>query len=199
MVVPEPQPEPTPRARAESTPPAAEPETTLAEEAVPSQGIPPLEVPSQEIATDACILLIHVDVADLLGPADQVRLQTLLRGVSGWRVGASATYGGGSAMANQALRLVERARWAAPPGRVALVQDGSQPPITELLRFLRALRAAAGEHAQVLITLVGDPEGDDPLSPLPDFDRSDWQSKIDQLGDPYLRLETLVPLEREAT
>jgi hypothetical protein len=199
MVVPEPQPEPTPRARAESTPPAAEPETTLAEEAVPSQGIPPLEVPSQEIATDACILLIHVDVADLLGPADQVRLQTLLRGVSGWRVGASATYGGGSAMANQALRMVERARWAAPPGRVALVQDGSQPPITELLRFLRALRAAAGEHAQMLITLVGDTEGDDPLSPLPDFDRSDWQSKIDQLGDPYLRLETLVPLEREAT
>ena len=140
-----------------------------------------------------------MDVADLLGPADQARLQTLLRGVSGWRVACSATFGGGSAMANQALELVERAHWAAPPARVALLQDGSQPPITEVLRFLRALRAAAGEHAQVLITLVGDPEADDPLSPLPDFERSDWQSKIEQLGDPYLRLETLVPLEREAT
>jgi hypothetical protein len=193
--------EPTPAARQEPPPPAAEPEqeTALAEEAVPSHELPPQSIPTEEIAADACILLIHVDVADLLGPSEQVRLQTLLRNVSGWRVGASATYGGGSAMANQALELVERAHWAAPPARVALVQDGSQPPITELLRFLRALRAAAGEHAQVLITLVGDPEGDAPLSPLPDFERSDWQSKIDQLSDPYLRLEALVPPERGAT
>jgi hypothetical protein len=198
---PEPLREPTPAARREPPTPAAQPdrETALGEETPPSQEPPPQSIPTEEIAADACILLIHVDVADLLGPADQVRLQTLLRDVSGWRVGASATYGGGSAMANQALGLVERAHWAAPPARVALVQDGSQPPIVELLRFLRALRAAAGEHAQVLITLVGDPEGDDPLSPLPDFERSDWQSKIDQMGDPYLRLETLVPLEREAT
>lgn len=193
---PEPLREPTLATKRGLPPPAAEPEreTTPADEAVTSQEIPPLEVPSESIAADACILLIHVDVADLLGPSDQVRLQTLLRHVSGWRVGAAATYGGGSHMANQALTLVERAQWAAPPARVALVQDGSQPPITELLRFLRALRAVAGEHAQVLITLVGDPEGEEPLSPLPDFDRSDWQSKIDQMGDPYLRLETLVPL-----
>ncbi|MGE5152421.1 MAG: DUF2868 domain-containing protein [Bdellovibrio bacteriovorus] len=183
--------------REEASPPAIEPapETVLAEEPAPPQGLAPREHHPEEIAADACILLIHVDVADILESADQVRLQTLLRGLSGWRVGASATYGGGSAMANQALQLVEGAHWAAPPARVALVQDGSQPPITELLRFLRALRAAAGEHAQVLITLVGDPAGDEPLSPLPDFERSDWQSKIDQLGDPYLRLETLVPPE----
>jgi len=51
----------------------------------------------------------------------------------------------------------------------------------------------------VLITLVGDPDSEDPLSRLPDFERSDWQSKIEQLGDPYLRLETLVPPERGVT
>lgn len=186
-------------AREEPAPPAGEPgrETALAEDAASTRQLPPRAIPSEAIPGDACILLIHVDVADLLGPADQVRLQTLLRGVSGWAVACSTTYGGGSAMADQALKLVERAQWAAPPARVALVQDGSQPPITELLRFLRALRAAAGEHGQVLVTLVGDPEGDDPLSPLPEFERSDWQSKIDQLGDPYLRLETLVPPDRE--
>lgn len=198
---PEPVRAPTTAARQEPPPPAAGPEqgTALAEEAAPSQALPPQSIPAEEIAADACILLIHVDVADLLGASDQVRLQTLLRDVSGWRVGTAATYGGGSAMANQALGLVERAQWAAPPPRLALVQDGSQPPITELLRFLRALRAAVGDHAQVLITLVGDPEGDDPLSPLPEFERSDWQSKIDQLGDPYLRLETLLPPERGVT
>lgn len=194
----------TREAREKARPAAAEPaqEAVSAEETTPIQAVSQPEGHPADIAADACVLLIHVDVADLLGPSDQVRLQTLLRDVSGWRVGASATYGGGSAMAKRALELVARAHWAAPPARVALVQDGSQPPITELLRFIRALRAAAGEQAQVLMTLVGDPEGDDPLPPLPDFDRCDWQSKVDQLGDPYLRLETLVPpvsAEREAT
>ena len=196
LAAPQPARKPTTVHREEPAPPATEPER----EPCAARGTtPPREIHPGEIAADACILLIHVDVADLLEPADQVRLQTLLRGVSGWRVACSATFGGGSAMANQALELVERAQWAAPPARVALLQDGSQPPITEVLRFLRALRAAAGEHAQVLITLVGDPEADDPLSPLPDFERSDWQSKIEQLGDPYLRLETLVPPERGVT
>jgi hypothetical protein len=87
--------------------------------------------------------------------------------------------------------LIEGARWEAPPARVALLADGSQPPITETLRFLRSVRAAAGEHAQVLLTLVGDPEGDDPLPPLPEFEFQDWQRKIEQLSDPYLRLEML--------
>ncbi len=201
LAAPQPAREPPTVDREEPPPPATESElgTALADEAVPTWELAPREIHPGEIAADACILLIHVDVADLLEPADQVCLQTLLRDVSGWRVACSATFGGGSAMANQALELVERAQWAAPPARVALVQDGSQPPITEVLRFLRALRAAAGEHAQVLITLVGDPEADDPLAPLPDFERSDWQSKIEQLGDPYLRLETLVPPERGVT
>jgi hypothetical protein len=94
-------------------------------------------------------------------------------------------------MARQALGLIEAADWQAPPPRVALLSDGSQPPITETLRFLRAVRAAAGEHAQLLMVLVGDPDGDDPLPPLSAFDFQDWQSKLEQLGDPYLRLEML--------
>jgi hypothetical protein len=81
---------------------------------------------------------------------------------------------------------------------VALLADGSQPPITETLRFLRAVRAAAGEHAQLLVLLVGDPDGNDALPPLPVFEFQDWQSKIEQLGDPYLRLEMLAGPAEEA-
>jgi hypothetical protein len=149
------------------------------------------------VAPDACLLLIHVDVADLLGDEDYRRLQDMLRDHSGWSVAASATFGGGSIMATQALDLIERADWQAPPGRVAMVQDGSQPPITENLRFLRAVRAAAGEQAQLLLALIGDPEGDDPLPTLSDFDFVDWQRKIEQLGDPYLRLEMLAAADHE--
>ncbi|GEM_PF-1008120 len=143
------------------------------------------------IAPDACVLLMHVDVADVMAPTDHERLQRLLHGHSGWRVAGSATFGGGSAMARQTLGMLESAHWRAPPARVALLADGSQPPITETLRFLRAVRAAAGAHAQLLLVLVGDPDGDDPLPPLSTFELQDWQSKLEQLGDPYLRLEML--------
>ncbi|WP_242475338.1 DUF2868 domain-containing protein [Thiohalocapsa halophila] len=143
------------------------------------------------IAPDACLLLMHVDVADVLDDSDHERLQRLLHGHSGWRVAGSATFGGGSTMAKQALTMIKAADWQAPPPRVALLSDGSQPPITETLRFLRAVRAAAGEHAQLLLVLVGDPDGDDPLPPLSPFEFQDWQSKLEQLGDPYLRLEML--------
>lgn len=155
---------------------------------------------SVEVAADACILLLHIDVSDLLEDADHSRLQALLHQQAGWRVAAAATYGGGRAMADQAIDLIDAATWHAPPPRVALVQDGSQPPITENLRFLRAVRAAAGEQAQVLLALIGDPDDDvnDPLPPLSQFDFADWQRKIEQMGDPYLRLVMLAPAEDEA-
>jgi hypothetical protein len=151
------------------------------------------------IAPNACVLLIHVDVADLLEEGDHGRLRQMLLAHTGWSVAASATFGGGSAMWEKALALIEQSDWQAPPARVALVQDGSQPPITENLRFLRAVRAAAGVQAQVVLALIGDPErDDDPLPPLSAFDYADWQRKIEQMGDPYLRLEMLAIAENEA-
>jgi len=191
---PEPKPEPEPEPEPESKP-EPEPKAALKPEPVPAAAPPT----GTRVAPDACLLLIHVDVADLLGDEDYRRLQDMLRDHSGWSVAASATFGGGSIMATQALDLIERADWQAPPGRVAMVQDGSQPPITENLRFLRAVRAAAGEQAQLLLALIGDPEGndDDPLPTLSDFDFVDWQRKIEQLGDPYLRLEMLAAADHE--
>ncbi|TVQ90655.1 MAG: DUF2868 domain-containing protein [Chromatiaceae bacterium] len=152
---------------------------------------------AERVAADACLLLIHLDVMDVLEPADHSRLQRMLLRHAGWRIAASATYGGGSAMTKQALELIENADWQAPPARVALIQDGSQPPITENLRFLRQVRAAAGDTAQVLLALVGDPTDDDRLPPADAFDYTDWQRKIDQLGDPYLRLEMLATADEE--
>jgi hypothetical protein len=143
------------------------------------------------IAADACVLMIHLDVADMLEEPDQIRLQRMLLAHTGWKVAVSVTIGGGSAMADQAIALIRDRHWEASPPRIAVVQDGSQPPITEDLRFLRAVRAQAGEQAQILLALVGDPDSDDPLPPVSEFDFSDWQRKIEQMGDPYLRLETL--------
>jgi hypothetical protein len=199
---PKPEQKPKPRpapAEAKAPPPQPAAEAKPKPAPAPTPKPAPARAGSKAIAADACVLLLHVDVADVLEPSDHERLQRLLHGHSGWRVAASATYGGGSAMARQALALIEDADWQAPPPRVALLADGSQPPITETLRFLRAVRAAAGEHAQMLLVLVGDPEGEDPLPPLSAFDFEDWQRKLTQLGDPYLRLEMLAGPAEEAT
>jgi hypothetical protein len=157
-----------------------------------------------KVDADACVLLFHIDVSDVLADSDHALLQQLLRQQSGWRVAAAATFGGGRAMNEQALGLIEQADWQYPPARVALVHDGSQPPITENLRFIRAVRAAAGDQAQLLIALIGDPgdEDDDDASgdrfpALSELDRTDWQRKLDQMGDPYLRLVTLTSPNNE--
>ncbi|MBK1642021.1 hypothetical protein CKO12_09075 [Chromatium okenii] len=142
---------------------------------------------------DACLLLVHVDVDDVLEPEDRPRLEQLLLQLTGWRIGAYATVGAGSAMTMKALELLDGGIWDAPPPRIALIQDGSQPPITENLLLLRDLRAAAGTQAQMLLALVGDPQDDDRLPPLRAFDYTDWQRKVDQMADPYLRLEMLAP------
>jgi hypothetical protein len=198
---PEPQPQPQPQPQPKPQPkPRPKPEPTAEPKAEPKPETKPklAATRGEHVDADACILLLHVDVADVLEETDHERLQRLLHGHSGWRVAASATYGGGSAMAQGALELIEQAHWEAPPARVALLADGSQPPITETLRFLRMVRAAAGEHAQVLVALVGDPDGDDRLPPLSEFDFEDWQRKLEQLGDPYLRLEMLAGPAEEA-
>jgi hypothetical protein len=205
---PEPPPVPEPRALPETESMATEraigeprkPPPTTAEERLARKPTPPHAAQEQPaslhattIAADACVLMIHLDVADVLEESDHARLQRILLAHTGWRVAASVTIGGGSAMTDQAIALVRNGQWDAPPPRIAIIQDGSQPPITEHLRFLRAVRAQAGDQAQLVLALVGDPDGDDPLPPLSDFDFSDWQRKIEQMGDPYLRLEMLTP------
>lgn len=187
-----------PPAEAQAAAPQSAPAPETATEQ-PEQPVSAATTPTITVEADACILLLHLDVADLLEESDHTRLQQLLRWQAGWQVAVAATFGGGRAMSEQALSLIEGAHWQAPPPRVALIQDGSQPPITENLRFLRAVRAATGEHAQILLALIGDPDDDehDRLPPLSDFDFTDWQCKIEQLGDPYLRLITLADAETE--
>ena len=186
-----PQPIAEPQARPEPEPTEPTIEPTPEPTATPSEPRG-TEVPGG-IPADACLVLVQLDVDELIENAQRPRVAELVGTLTGWRVAASASFGSGSAMTAGVVNWVEGQRWQAPPARVAVIMDGSQPPITENLRFLRELRAAAGTQAQVLLALVGDPQDDDPLPPVRAFDFTDWQRKIAQLGDPYLRLDMLAP------
>ncbi|HSO82123.1 DUF2868 domain-containing protein [Thiocapsa sp.] len=195
LKVPEKPPaQPSPQPQIAETP-TSPPEPAPAPKPAAAVPTPPKSIPAQgtRFAPDACLLLLHVDIDDILEDEDRPRLEQMLMHLSGWRVAATATVGAGSAMTEEALGILERGDWQAPPPRVVLIEDGSQPPITESLRFLRELRAAAGTRAQIMLALVGDPTDDDRLPPMRPFDYTDWQRKIDQMADPYLRLEMLAP------
>jgi hypothetical protein len=176
-----PEPRPAPESEAEREPEAGSEILTAA------------PVVTGGIAPDACLLLLHVDVDDLIEEDDRLRLAQLIMAHTGWQVAGAASFGSGSLMTEGVVRWVAGQAWQAPPARVVIVMDGSQPPITENLRLLRELRLAAGARAQLLLALVGDPQDADPLRPVRAFDYTDWQRKIDALGDPYLRLTMLAP------
>lgn len=206
---PTPQPEPKPQLEPRSQPrpePGPQPALTLQPQPESRPESPPEPEPEPEsltqppvlglaggIAPDACLLLIHVDVDDLIEDQDCPRLAGLIAACTGWRIARAASFGSGTLMTEGVIQWLAEQDWQAPPARVVILMDGSQPPITENLRFLRELRAAAGTQAQLLLALVGDPQDEDPLPPVRAFDFTDWQRKIDALGDPYLRLAMLAP------
>ncbi|WP_462322523.1 DUF2868 domain-containing protein [Halochromatium sp.] len=60
-------------------------------ESTAPEAIAPVDSPVERVAVDAdaCVLLLHIDVADLLTEEDHARLQQLLRSQTGWRVASS--------------------------------------------------------------------------------------------------------------
>ncbi len=75
---------------------------------------------------------------------------------------------------------------------ILLLQEAWQPPIQELLSFLRRLRETVGEQPAIFVGLVGKPAGDTLLTPVEKLNLQIWQQKLAALGDPGLQLVELV-------
>ncbi len=74
---------------------------------------------------------------------------------------------------------------------VVWVLEAWQPPIKETLFFLKSLRRDVGEGMDLVVALVGKPMAHTVFTPPEDMDLSVWHKKLDALGDPWLRIETL--------
>ena len=75
---------------------------------------------------------------------------------------------------------------------MAPVQEAWQPPIQELLSFLRRLREAVGEQPTILIALIGKPTAATMLTPVKKLNLQIWQQKLAAVDDPGLQLIELV-------
>ncbi|MCI5126742.1 MAG: DUF2868 domain-containing protein [Candidatus Electrothrix sp. AR5] len=67
-----------------------------------------------------------------------------------------------------------------------------QPPIEELLSWLKLFRQTVGPHPIILLALVGKPTPETILTPVQPQHLQIWQQKITALGDPGLQLIELV-------
>lgn len=75
---------------------------------------------------------------------------------------------------------------------ILLLQEAWQPPIQELLSFLRRMREIVGEQPTIIVALIGKPAADTLLTPVRKLDLQIWQQKLATLGDPGLQLVELV-------
>ena len=75
---------------------------------------------------------------------------------------------------------------------ILLLQEAWQPPIQELLSFLRRMREIVGEQPTIIVALIGKPATDTLLTPVRKLNLQIWQQKLATLADPGLQLVELV-------
>jgi hypothetical protein len=77
------------------------------------------------------------------------------------------------------------------PTRLIFLQEAWQPPIREIMTWLRALRQTAGKNMGIIVGLVGKPIHGMTFTSPDDTDRVIWEQAINRLADPYIRIENL--------
>ncbi len=90
--------------------------------------------------------------------------------------------------------LFERLRGevASPCSALLILQEAWQPPIQEMLSFLRKLRLSVAEETTIIVALVGKPDLETLFTRVTTNDLRIWQQKTAGLMDPCLQVTPLV-------
>ena len=75
---------------------------------------------------------------------------------------------------------------------ILIVQEAWQPPIQEMLRFLREIRLHCGEETVIIVALIGKPARETIFTPVTKTDLQVWQQKTATLNDTCLQISPLV-------
>ncbi len=177
----------SPRVSTEGTPTAGPDLPSDAETVRPATS--PAETQKAASGDRRIIALVPDDIfEDCTGEALRSAVQSAL----GYEVTETLRIGEGYEADRAVLETLSRKNWENGRPHVLVVQEGWQPPIREVLGFIRDLRETVGERTGIAVGLVGKPRPDTIFTPVSDTDWTVWRQKISGLGDPYLRLEKLV-------
>lgn len=156
-------------------------------------GDPVLETKAKEVAEPRSVngeLLVLVpdelfDDCDIAG-MKQLCLEVFGYGLAG-KMRIDEEYGDNSPIFSQ---LKSETDGSCPP--LLLLQEAWQPPIQEMLRFLRELRCHCGKETLIIVGLIGKPDPDTILTRVTDTELQVWREKTAILLDPCLQVSPLV-------
>ncbi len=75
-----------------------------------------------------------------------------------------------------------------------ILQEAWQPPIQEMLTFLRDLRKKSDEELHIILALIGKPVADTIFTPVTATDLQIWKQKTAILADPCLQVSPLIEI-----
>ena len=143
------------------------------------------EIEPTDNATDGVVILLSEDLFDQVPHENLPHLTQRITGISS-HVAMAATLD----FARDREELAEKR--SAHLTHIIFLQEGWQPPIREMLYYLKSLRLFVGKEVNIIVCLVGKPEGDNVLTAVTDADYRIWQHSVQGLADPRTLLERIV-------
>ena len=89
------------------------------------------------------------------------------------------------------VKIISENKKGNPHGFL-LFYEAWQPPIREILKFIKNIRKAGDKEMPLIIALIGKPCETTIFTVVKEMDLKIWNMKIKGLGDPYIQIETLV-------
>jgi hypothetical protein len=80
---------------------------------------------------------------------------------------------------------------------IVLLLEAWQPPIKEMLDFIKAMREKIGQRRALTVLLLGKPTPKTIFTPASEVDWEIWRLKLTALGDPWLSMEEIVELKEQ--
>ena len=138
----------------------------------------------------SCLVLVPVDFS---GRINDQRLGRILQERFQWAIGRRAEFRRGVGVDRR--ELVEPVGSELPDGgaKVVILHEAWRPPIAEFLALVRQGRQVWGPTARIIIGLFGKQMSGGEWAGVKEMDFTVWQQVVNAMGDPYLRVEKLLP------
>jgi hypothetical protein len=140
------------------------------------------------IPGDSIIALIPIDIMD---SCSENELAKIVAGCTGLRLIRALLFGKNQEEDRLVLEFISGTRWGVEHPNLLVVQEAWQPPIKEMMLFLKQLREAVGDKALIRIGLIGKPGPNTIFTKVGAENTAIWKHAMNRLGDPSVLVETL--------
>jgi len=135
--------------------------------------------------------IIALVPGDIINSCSGNELKKVVAECTGLKLIQIISFGLNSEEDRRALEFISKTRWDEARPNLMVVQEAWQPPIKEMILFLKQLRNTIGEKALIRIGLIGKPAPDSIFTVVKAENITVWKNAVHRLGDPSVLIETL--------